>query len=163
MNTIYLLTGSNMGNRLAALEQSARLIGQQAGSIRRASAIYETAAWGVEEQATFFNQVLELETSLKPKALLIVLQSIEIAVGRQERAKWTARVIDIDILFYDREIIDTPTLKVPHPYLHLRRFTLVPLAELIPDFVHPLIQLSVQELLDNCEDPLEVKRLVVKT
>ena len=157
MNEVYLLLGSNEGtpehNLLVAWQQ----IATRCGKIIHHSSIYETEAWGLKEQNNFLNQALLITTSLKPSELLIVLKQIEKETGRVESTKWGPRVIDIDILFYNTEIIDLPELKIPHPYIQERRFTLAPMHEIAPDFVHPVLGKTMTELLAICRDNSEVK------
>lgn len=156
MNTIFLLIGGNLGDRFLNLQKASELIAETIGGIQKKSAVYETAAWGLVEQPSFLNQALQVETELSPENLLSEIHLIEEKLERKRLQKWGTRTMDIDILFYESQVIDTPNLIVPHLYLHLRRFTLVPLCELIPDFVHPVLQKTVRELLEECEDELEV-------
>ena len=156
-HAVYLLLGSNEGDRLRFLQKGRAAIAAQAGKIRRASRIYETAAWGKENQPAFLNQVLEVAVSAAPEALLYQLKLIESGVGeRILKEKWASRTLDIDILFYDEIVFKNETLTIPHPSLQLRRFTLAPLCELIPDFIHPVLQVSIAGLLQQCRDLLPV-------
>ncbi|GAB3748094.1 2-amino-4-hydroxy-6-hydroxymethyldihydropteridine diphosphokinase [Spirosoma pomorum] len=157
---IYLLLGANLGNRVVTLKQATNLINDRVGVVVRESALYETAAWGVTDQPSFLNQVLAVETELKPEELLRQTQVIEQELGRVRLEKWGVRVIDIDVLYYDQLVWQTTTLTIPHPYLHQRRFTLVPLAEIAPDFVHPILKKSNQELLTEVVDSGEVAKYV---
>lgn len=156
MAKVYLLLGGNLGDRTAYLQQARESIHQQVGVILRSSKVYETAAWGKTDQPNFLNQVLELETSLLPEQVLQSINSIELELGRVRHEHWGARVIDIDILFYNDEILQTQRLTIPHPQLHLRRFTLLPMAELAPALQHPLLLQSIHQLLQTCPDQLEV-------
>jgi 2-amino-4-hydroxy-6-hydroxymethyldihydropteridine diphosphokinase len=158
MNKAYLLTGGNMGNREKNLARAKKLISEQAGKIIRASALYETAAWGKTDQPSFYNQALEVETSLPPKDLLKLLLEIEKKLGRQRDEKYGPRTIDIDILLYGDRISSDPQLRIPHPELQNRRFALTPLAEIGPGLVHPVFKKSIIELLAICTDTLEVTR-----
>lgn len=158
MKSVFLLLGTNLGDRQANLEQAAALIGQQTGELVAYSAIYETAPWGVTDQPAFLNQVVEIQTELAPDTLLTALLDIEQQIGRQRFRKWGERLIDIDILYYEQMIINAEKLKVPHPELHNRRFTMVPLQEIAADALHPVFELSNSELLDRCPDKLEVVR-----
>lgn len=158
MNEVYLLTGGNMGNRLVNLQQASRKIKKQAGIVLKKSEVYETAAWGLTDQNPFLNQVLLVSTSLPPEELLQTLLRIEQELGRKRILKMGPRIIDIDILFYNNEIIATPGLTVPHPQIANRRFVLTPLNEIAPGFVHPGLQKTIKELLEICPDKLEVKK-----
>ncbi len=157
MPATYLLLGSNLGNRENYLLQARNLIGARLGEIKQESGIYETAAWGVENQLAFLNQVLAVETTLVPEELLQEINFLEAELGRVRRERWGARVIDIDILYYADLVLQTQRLTIPHPELQNRRFTLVSLTEIAPDFIHPILGLSNQQLLDQCPDMLEVK------
>ncbi len=159
MTPVYLLLGSNETDRFGNLEKACELIELRCGKVVKQSALYETEAWGLKEQNAFINQAVQIETSLAPKELLFHLKAIEKEIGRVETVKWGPRVIDIDILFYGNEIVDTEELKVPHPFLHERRFTLAPLNEIAAEFVHPLLQRTVSELLNDCPDTSVVKKL----
>lgn len=154
--TAYLLLGSNIGDRTAHLAQARLHLAATAGEILAASALYETAAWGVENQAAFLNQALAIRTTLAAPALLAACLATEQQAGRERPQRWAARTLDVDILLYGNELIQTPTLTVPHPALPARRFALVPLAELAPQLVHPQLQQTVAELLAACPDPLGV-------
>ena len=158
MNDAYLLTGGNIGDRIVSLQQACMKIEKQAGIVLRKSAVYETAAWGVTDQDLFLNQVLLVSTSLPPEELLHTLLNIEQELGRKRIMKMGPRIIDIDILFYNNEIISTPVLTVPHPQIANRRFVLTPLNEIAPGFVHPLLQKTIAELLEICPDNLEVRK-----
>jgi len=153
----YLLLGGNQGNREYFLAEAIQQISQLVGKVVKKSAVYETAAWGLEDQASFLNQVIQVSTFLSPLALLTQLNLIEQALGRVREIKWAARVIDLDILYYDNLVLQTEKLSIPHPHLHERRFTLVPLVELAADFVHPVLRFSNQDLLATCPDDLEVR------
>ncbi len=156
MHSVYLLLGGNLGNRALFLKQATERIREQVGSIKQLSKLYETAAWGKTDQPTFINQVVEVETTLTPGEVLQSINSIELALGRIRQEHWGARVIDIDILLYDDLVQQSQRLTIPHPQLHLRRFTLMPLAEIAPDLVHPVLNQSIKQLLTNCPDKLEV-------
>ncbi|GAA4428923.1 2-amino-4-hydroxy-6-hydroxymethyldihydropteridine diphosphokinase [Pontibacter saemangeumensis] len=157
MPDTYLLLGGNLGDRISYLAQAREGIAAQVGSIVRCSKLYETAAWGNTAQPAFLNQVLEVQTPLGPAQLLEKINSLEQELGRVRREHWGARVIDIDILFYEDRVLQSQRLTVPHPQLHLRRFTLLPLAEIAPTLLHPLLGKTVRELLELCPDTLEVR------
>jgi len=151
---IYLLLGSNLGDRFQNLAEARDRI----GSIQASSSIYVTRAWGNTHQPDFYNQVIEIDTQLTPEELLKTILKIEASMGRVRDEKWGARIIDIDILFYRNKIIDTEGLIVPHPEIKNRRFTLIPLRE-ITNMIHPVLRKTIDELLKDCQDPLEVTRL----
>lgn len=152
---IYLLLGSNMDNRLSNLEEAKT----QLGGVIASSSIYITAAWGNEKQPDFYNQVIKIDSKLSPQALLEDILKVEKNIGRVRLEKWGPRIIDIDILFYKADIINTSTLTIPHPEIQNRRFALTPLAELAPSLVHPVLKKTVVQLLEECKDPLPVTRL----
>ena len=158
MQGIYLLLGTNLGNRESNLAGAKSLAAKADIEILRESAIYETAAWGIEDQPGFLNQVVAVATTLEPELLLEKLLSIEQKMGRIRERKWGQRLIDLDILYYHNRLIETKDLQVPHPGIPNRRFTLVPLVELAAEEWHPVLQKSHQQLLEECQDTLKVKR-----
>ncbi|OIN57071.1 2-amino-4-hydroxy-6-hydroxymethyldihydropteridine diphosphokinase [Arsenicibacter rosenii] len=160
MHTVFILLGANLGDRVNTLQKARTLLGDRVGNVTRASAFYETAAWGLTDQPAFLNQVLLVETTDAPEVVLTKTQAIEQELGRVRHEKWGARLIDIDLLYYDQLICQSDRLTLPHPYLHVRRFTLVPLAEVAPDVVHPLLHQTNQILLDTCSDTGEVVRVM---
>ena len=157
MTLTYLLLGSNQGDRQLFLTNAQIQIAAKIGEIVQKSGVYETAAWGLENQAAFLNQVLEVTTPLAPAALLTQINLIEKELGRERKIRWDSRVIDIDILYYNDLTLQTENLVIPHPELQNRRFTLVPLTEIAPDFVHPVLKKTNQMLLSACPDKLEVQ------
>jgi 2-amino-4-hydroxy-6-hydroxymethyldihydropteridine diphosphokinase len=160
MNQAFILLGTNLGDKIANLQQAILSISANLISIVSYSDIYETAAWGNTNQDNFFNQVIEVKTELSANDLLQTLLQIEIQMGRVRNQKWEARIIDLDILYFNHEIIDTENLKVPHPYLHVRRFTLAPLVQIAAEFLHPVFNKTNTALLENCSDNSEVKLVV---
>src|SRR5512138_373431 len=155
MNTAYLLIGGNLGDRKENLSKAIELINEQCGVVRKASSLYETAAWGITDQPSFLNQALEISTSHNAKQLMRKILRIEEMMGRVRKEKFGPRIIDIDILFYKNEIHDLRFLKIPHPELQNRRFVLTPLAEIDPGLQHPVLNKTIAELLEECPDNLE--------
>lgn len=158
MKTAYLLIGGNLGNRPAYLQQAIDQIGATCGIITKCSSVYETEAWGITDQPSFYNQALVLETILEPQALMQQLLSIETGMGRERTIKMGPRIIDIDILLIDDLIIRSPALTLPHPALPQRRFALLPLAEVAAGLVHPVLHKTIGQLLAECGDGLNVQK-----
>ena len=158
MNEAYLSLGSNEGDRILWFRKAIELLEENCGSIVKRSSIYETSAWGIETQADFLNMVVLLQTNESPTKLLKAILGIETQLGRHRSVKWGPRTLDIDILLYNNDIIESPELIVPHPYLQDRRFTLLPLAEIAPEYIHPKLNMSISELLSICPDKLDVHK-----
>jgi 2-amino-4-hydroxy-6-hydroxymethyldihydropteridine diphosphokinase len=161
MNNAALLLGSNMGDREINLERACNEINDGLGKIIQRSSVYETEPWGNTEQDCFLNMVVIVNSSMEAEQMMEHIISIEEKLGRVRTKKWEPRIIDIDILFYDDEIISKKNLVVPHPDLHLRKFTLMPLAEVMPAYIHPVLKKSMAELLHEIKDPLDVKKISV--
>ncbi|MCD6179184.1 MAG: 2-amino-4-hydroxy-6-hydroxymethyldihydropteridine diphosphokinase [Bacteroidales bacterium] len=160
MHKITILLGSNQGNRRDLILRAIQLLETKLGKYLKASSIYESKAWGFEAETTFLNQVLIFETQLKPQEILQISLDIEKVLGRIRNTKgYASRTMDIDLLFYDNRIIEEANLQIPHPRLHLRRFTLEPLVEIIPNFIHPKFKKSMSELLQACPDNLMPNKL----
>jgi 2-amino-4-hydroxy-6-hydroxymethyldihydropteridine diphosphokinase len=158
MNTAFILTGSNLGDRAGNLSHARDAITKQCGEVSNQSHLYETAAWGNEDQPAFLNQALELHTELTARQLIRKLLKIEKTMGRTREVRYGPRLIDIDILLFNDEIHRYELLKLPHPEMHRRRFALVPLAEIAPVIIHPELKMTIRELLEACPDPLPVKK-----
>ena len=156
MHHLVLHTGTNIENRFANLQKANFNLELIVGPIIQQSHIYETAAWGNEDQNDFLNQALLLETELSARRVMHEILTLEYKMGRNRTLKWQPRIIDIDIIFFDKQIIDKKTLTVPHQLMQNRRFVLQPLMDIIPDFIHPILNKSIKALLEDCEDPLEV-------
>ena len=159
MKEVYLLIGGNIGDRFFFLGEAQRLISQQCGPISRCSAVYETAAWGKEDQPAFLNQVLVIHTAMGPTALMAAILEIEQQMGRLRRERNGERNIDIDILYYENEVVELPDLTIPHPRIYMRKFALIPLLELNATKIDPVHNKPIQALLEACPDSLEVRQL----
>jgi len=147
---IYLSLGSNLGDRLNNLRKAISLLPPKV-KVSQQSSIYETEPWGYTDQPTFLNQVIKAETDLEPTSLLAFVKSLETSLGRQESFRFGPRSIDLDILFYDKFVMNTPQLTIPHPRIAERAFILVPLAEIAPDLVHPILNKTIQLLKTNVD------------
>jgi|SRR5690606_33915581 len=159
MSITYILLGANLGDRIAQMSKALNELCLKAGTLIRCSSLYETQAWGKEDAPLYVNQVICMDTAFDPQSLLKLIHEIEGKLGRTREVKWGSRLIDIDILFYGDAVINDPNLIIPHPYLDQRKFTLVPLVEIAGDLIHPVLHKSMQELLDNLDDPLAVNKL----
>ena len=157
MHSVFLLLGSNLGNRLLFLQQAITHIEAEVGQALTVSSVYESPSWGKTDAPAYLNQVVYLQTDITPQQLLSTVLTIEQILGRERQEKWGPRTIDIDILFYDNLIINESNLQVPHPELHNRGFTLVPLAEIAPDLVHPVINKNILQIKSELKDEFIVK------
>lgn len=158
MNHAYLLIGGNLGDREQQLDTARKLIHKLCGAVTGESSLYETAAWGKTDQPDFLNQALQVSTTLNARQLIRRILKTEKMMGRIRKEKYGPRSIDIDILLFNEEQYNFPFLKVPHPELPNRRFALLPLAEIAPDLKHPVLHKTIRQLLEECPDPLEVRK-----
>jgi len=158
-NQVYLLLGSNLDPREVFIDKAISLTGERVGQVTGMSGIYQSEAWGFQSDTRFLNRVIRIETDCTPAELLQKTQQIEAELGRtrDQGDGYASRTIDIDILYYNLDVIDSGYLIIPHPRLHLRRFTLLPLAELAPELKHPVMHLTQMELLAQCFDTVEVQ------
>lgn len=152
MSLVYLQLGSNLGDRLSVLNTAVSKISTQVGDLLLLSQIYQSSPWGVEGQGDFLNQVILIESSYSAKLILEIILNIEKELGRVRIEKWGERVIDIDILFYNDEIIEASDLCIPHKYISKRKFVLLPLNEIAPNFIHPKYDKTITQLLEECLD-----------
>lgn len=159
MNNVFLLLGSNLGDRKMFLQQAIMHIAYDIAPTVRISSVYETESWGKTDEPDYLNMVIEVITDMPAKTILDKIFSIELEMGRTREEKWGSRTIDIDILYFNSDIIDEPGLHVPHPQLHKRRFTLEPLVEIAPNFKHPGFNKTNQQLKNELTDSLIVKKL----
>jgi 2-amino-4-hydroxy-6-hydroxymethyldihydropteridine diphosphokinase len=158
MNKAYLLLGGNLGDRRQNLDKAIAFLEETCGKVSKHSSIYETAAWGKTDQPSFLNQAVEIETELNSRQLMRKILKVEKMMGRTRKEKFDPRIIDIDILFFNDEICNYSFLKLPHPEVQNRRFALAPLAE-ITNLMHPVLKKTISELLQECRDELEVKKM----
>ena len=147
---IYLALGTNLGEREVNLQKAIDALAPKVRLVRKSS-IYATPPWGYADQPEFLNQVIEVDTPLRPLPLLHLLKSIEAEMGREETFRYGPRLIDLDILFYGQEIVEGELLTIPHPRLQERAFVLMPLAEIAPNFVHPVLNKTIRELLETVD------------
>jgi 2-amino-4-hydroxy-6-hydroxymethyldihydropteridine diphosphokinase len=156
MNSVFLIVGGNLGNRKKNLQTAATFIDEQVGTIIQSSKIYETEPWGLSDQPAFYNQVHLVKSKLGAQTIIDTILEIEEKMGRVRTIKNAARIIDIDILFFNQEIIDEPNLIIPHREIANRRFVLMPLNEIAPLMIHPVVKKNISELLSECKDQLKV-------
>jgi 2-amino-4-hydroxy-6-hydroxymethyldihydropteridine diphosphokinase len=158
MNKVYLLIGGNMGDRMANLENALNLIGTNLGKIIQISSLYETAAWGLTEQPDFLNQAVFIHTNLCANELMDAILQIERNMGRERNIPLGPRIIDIDIIYFNEEIVNNERVTIPHPKIAERRFVLLPLTEIAPNYLHPILDKSNTLLLKECGDSLAVHK-----
>jgi len=163
MHTVFLGIGGNIGNKQFNFVKVCRIIENELGEITKTSSVYETPPWGFEAKENFWNQVLLIETEYSPNELLQKIHDIETSFGRKrESEKYSSREMDIDILYFDNRKIETESLVLPHPRIPQRLFVLVPLTEIAPNFMHPALHLTSTEMLENCTDDSDIKKLELK-
>ena len=149
-HTVFIALGTNLGKRKANLRAAIKALPPDV-TVLAESHVYETPPWGYEDQSAFLNMAVKAETEMEPEPLLKYLKQLEVELGREQNFRWGPRLIDLDILFYDDLVINTPPLVIPHPRLHERAFVLVPLADVAPEVVHPVLQRTVSELLTRID------------
>ncbi len=159
MNRIFLGLGSNLGDRFKNLDSALKAITLFVGTIEEKSSVYETKAWGKNEQPDFLNMVIEVKSEFSAEEVLNSIQIIETDLGRIRKERWGSRTMDIDLLFYNDEIIHTKRLNVPHILIEKRKFVLLPLVEIAATFTHPMLKKTIEQLLLNCNDDLDVFKL----
>jgi 2-amino-4-hydroxy-6-hydroxymethyldihydropteridine diphosphokinase len=156
MNTVFLITGGNIGDKRKNLETASALINERVGKIIKSSKIYQTDAWGITDQPAFYNQVHIVKSDFSAREVLDKILMIEEEMGRKRTVKNAARIIDIDILLFNEEMVNEKNLVIPHPQISNRRFVLLPLSELAPHMIHPVFKKSILQLLLQTEDQLKV-------
>lgn len=161
MNKVVLLLGGNLGNSQLLFQQAVDLLATRLGELVSQSALYQSPPWGFEHENDFLNQVVVLETACSAEEILQTCLQIETDLGRErkEQKGYSARIIDIDVLFVNDEVLKSENIILPHPRLHLRKFTLLPLVEVMPNFIHPILHKSMQELLAACDDNSGVRKI----
>ncbi len=152
MSNLYLSIGTNLGDRQSNLKTAVTLIGQRIGTVQAVSQAFETEPWGFQSPNAFLNQALQVTTDMNPVDALKVTQAIESEMGRTSKSHnsmYADRLIDIDLIFFDDQVIELPGLKIPHPLMHKRQFVLEPLSEIAPEIVHPLLHKTVREMFEE--------------
>ncbi|MBT0810941.1 2-amino-4-hydroxy-6-hydroxymethyldihydropteridine diphosphokinase [Litoribacter ruber] len=158
MSQVVLLLGGNIGDRLKYLSRANSEI-QKVFSIKKLSAVYKTAPWGTDSQQAYLNQAMVVDTDMPAQEVLEVILGIEQKLDRVREQKWGDRTMDIDLIYYEDLVIQSENLTIPHPLMQDRRFVLIPLVEILPDFVHPVFGKSTRKLLEECLDRSEVSQL----
>lgn len=160
MEEVVLLLGSNLGNSLGILQKAVEMINERVGEVIKKSSIYQSKPWGFEHDNNFLNQIILINTEKGAEKLLELILEIEHDLGRiREGKSYKARTIDIDIIYYNEKVLNLENLKIPHPLLQERMFTLAPLVEILPHFIHPVFKESNLELLKKCPDNSEVTKI----
>ncbi|MFV0291617.1 MAG: 2-amino-4-hydroxy-6-hydroxymethyldihydropteridine diphosphokinase [Mangrovibacterium sp.] len=160
MHVLYLLLGGNLGDKKAIFSRAIIRLTEELGELIDCSSIFETEPWGFEADEFFWNQVLVIQTDKDPQEVLVATKAIEIELGRERGVeRYASRTIDIDLLFYDDRVLDEENLQLPHPRMIDRNFVLKPMVEIAPDFVHPVFNKSLAQLLSECDDTLEARAI----
>lgn len=160
MTKVYALLGGNLGKKEKIFSETRSCLKHQVGELCSLSHIYETDPWGFESGDLFWNQVVEIDTKLPSMEVLARIQQIEIELGRTRKTEqYISRIIDIDILFYGSEIIQLPNLTIPHPRIQERKFALIPMNEIAPQLIHPVLKKTISQLLAECTDQLRVEKV----
>jgi 2-amino-4-hydroxy-6-hydroxymethyldihydropteridine diphosphokinase len=162
MQRVLLGLGTNLGDKIKNLQIALKELSNQLGEITKISSVYETEAWGVQNQDNYYNIVIEINTNFFPLGLIQKILAIESSLGRIREKKWDSRIIDIDILFYENYVISTDHLRLPHPFLEKRNFVLEPLNEVVSGFTHPKLRKTISELKSTCSDKSWIKKLNIK-
>jgi 2-amino-4-hydroxy-6-hydroxymethyldihydropteridine diphosphokinase len=158
MNIVFLGIGTNLGNKAENLSEAIDMIGENIGPVVGSSSVYETEPWGFETKDEFLNMVVKVETKLSSFTIFKNIILIESLLGRRRSEnRYSSRVIDIDLLLYEDQIINEKGLIVPHPLMHERKFVLVPLCEIAPDMMHPVLNITFASLLESCKDKSYVR------
>jgi len=157
--SVFICLGSNLYDPVYQLREARTHLSKKIGMLLTCSSIYRTEAWGLRKQPDYFNQVVLLKTTRTADKILTILLGIETQMGRKRLSVWEPRIIDLDILFFGQDIINNKNLIVPHPRLHERLFNLVPLMEIVPNWVHPVLGKTVAEMTASCTDSLKVTKL----
>lgn len=156
MSIVLLSLGSNLGDRVKNIYDGIQKVADKVGKVISYSPLYESKPWGVVSPNDYINACILVETQTSPEEVMTILHDIEKEMGRVRSTKYNDRTLDIDLLLFDQLIIDTEELKIPHPRMHERLFVLVPANQIVPMFIHPLFQKSIQELLLECTDESNV-------
>jgi 2-amino-4-hydroxy-6-hydroxymethyldihydropteridine diphosphokinase len=159
MNQAVLSLGSNVGDKLQHLYDAKKQLVENGSKIIKQSSVYETEAWGNKDQDAFYNEVIEVDTGMSTEWLMKLILYTEKSLGRTRDEKWAPRTIDIDILFFNDEIINQENLTIPHPHLHERKFVLIPLNEILPNLIHPVFKKTISQLLNELKDSLRVVKV----